>query len=619
MQALFETVTEELPFVRQLGYQSYLCPPLVLVEFETSWRTVDQLSSSTVTADNQCTVDIGIYVHTTVESSLHVTRTHLVLLRARSGPPRTSYLVTARGRHQQERESDRRCCFVLSRGGTRLRASQHGARGTKPLAETYTRPLTDQPASGPLLGAGTSRRSRIARRPSAHARRPSPPPTPTSSPTSRTPLIAARNKGQSGLGSQERLERWRYTDATGAGMKGWRKQEISEKTPLTNGIFRYYSNMRKSGMPARLGFLLFYSPSSLDRVTCKRSSNGLTAALVVLLLWVDYSLSTKASRVRFSLRLSLDSRMWNRAECCSWSAGFLGISSLATRLHSGPATYSARFTLIGSQNLDVKRHADLFIHSLKSFGASKTGIFVVHDSDRMSQSNMADILEPIQSSKISLKGREKIDSVTGALGPFYTSGQNAVAVDMATAPSEINRALMSHTRQVEPTCLMQHVESSRPTLSNAGITKPRPARQRKHDTALKTKQPMKCKIDLTRATVSRRLSRRGCVNSVAATRTSLGMFGAKCSTVMATRKKKEQKKMRFCQCHPVTCVRNEFGAFYTLHESLRRDEEIFLNYYRMSVSSFDELCAVLKPHMNVSDTNTRKCIPHEERIAVTLR
>ncbi|KAJ8870835.1 hypothetical protein PR048_027134 [Dryococelus australis] len=43
---------------------------LVLKVNDTSWRTVAQLSLSTLTAGNQCTDDIGIYVHKTVESSL---------------------------------------------------------------------------------------------------------------------------------------------------------------------------------------------------------------------------------------------------------------------------------------------------------------------------------------------------------------------------------------------------------------------------------------------------------------------------------------------------------------------------------------------------------------------
>ncbi|KAJ8881231.1 hypothetical protein PR048_017705 [Dryococelus australis] len=44
--------------------------PLAHVVFDTTWRTVPQSSPSTVTTDNQCTVDIAIFVHKIVESSL---------------------------------------------------------------------------------------------------------------------------------------------------------------------------------------------------------------------------------------------------------------------------------------------------------------------------------------------------------------------------------------------------------------------------------------------------------------------------------------------------------------------------------------------------------------------
>ncbi|KAJ8875296.1 hypothetical protein PR048_023191 [Dryococelus australis] len=40
--------------------------PLVRTVFDTSWRTLALLSPSTVTADNQCAVDVGIFVHKTV-------------------------------------------------------------------------------------------------------------------------------------------------------------------------------------------------------------------------------------------------------------------------------------------------------------------------------------------------------------------------------------------------------------------------------------------------------------------------------------------------------------------------------------------------------------------------
>ncbi|KAJ8870146.1 hypothetical protein PR048_029158 [Dryococelus australis] len=49
-----------------------LMQPLVHAEFDNSWRTMAQSSPSTVTAVNQWTVGVGIFVRETVESSLQI-------------------------------------------------------------------------------------------------------------------------------------------------------------------------------------------------------------------------------------------------------------------------------------------------------------------------------------------------------------------------------------------------------------------------------------------------------------------------------------------------------------------------------------------------------------------
>ncbi|KAJ8898237.1 hypothetical protein PR048_003597 [Dryococelus australis] len=51
-------------------YNVHYCPPLVNTVFDASWRTLDQLSPSTVTVDNQCVDNIRMFAHKTVESSL---------------------------------------------------------------------------------------------------------------------------------------------------------------------------------------------------------------------------------------------------------------------------------------------------------------------------------------------------------------------------------------------------------------------------------------------------------------------------------------------------------------------------------------------------------------------
>jgi len=60
-------------------------------------------------------------------------------------------------------------------------------------------------------------------------------------------------------------------------------------------------------------------------------------------------------------------------------------------------------------------------------------------------------------------------------------------------------------------------------------------------------------------------------------------------------RKKERKKEK------------EFGAFYTLFGKLRDDANRFLNYFRMSVSSFDEMHRRLKESLHSTCRNVGCC------------
>ncbi|KAJ8875116.1 hypothetical protein PR048_023009 [Dryococelus australis] len=71
----------------------------------------------------------------------------------------------------------------------------------------------------------------------------------------------------------------------------------------------------------------------------------------------------------------------NRAGRCTWSAGFLEALPFPPTLHSSLAPYSPRLTLIGSQDLGVKSHPNLFIHSLGDNEVIRDGEKVVHISN----------------------------------------------------------------------------------------------------------------------------------------------------------------------------------------------------------------------------------------------
>lgn len=85
------------------------------------------------------------------------------------------------------------------------------------------------------------------------------------------------------------------------------------------------------------------------------------------------------------------------------------------------------------------------------------------------------------------------------------------------------------------------------------------------------------------------------------------------------RRKKRQKRNRLHWVHPINRRREEAGLFRILFEDLRNDQTKFFNYFRMSMSSFDELHDKLKTVLQRRNTKMRNCIQPIEMLAVTLR
>lgn len=84
-------------------------------------------------------------------------------------------------------------------------------------------------------------------------------------------------------------------------------------------------------------------------------------------------------------------------------------------------------------------------------------------------------------------------------------------------------------------------------------------------------------------------------------------------------RRRRRRKNRKLWVHPILETRIYNGEFNHLFLEVRRDGEKFFNYFRMSFTSFDELCNILKEKIKREDTIMRKSIPPEERLAVTLR
>lgn len=84
-------------------------------------------------------------------------------------------------------------------------------------------------------------------------------------------------------------------------------------------------------------------------------------------------------------------------------------------------------------------------------------------------------------------------------------------------------------------------------------------------------------------------------------------------------RRRKRKRVRRMWVHPLLEKREDLGAFYLLFDELRQYETKFFNYFRMSISSFDEMHAQLKDCLQRQNTKMRNCIQPVEMIAITLR
>lgn len=84
-------------------------------------------------------------------------------------------------------------------------------------------------------------------------------------------------------------------------------------------------------------------------------------------------------------------------------------------------------------------------------------------------------------------------------------------------------------------------------------------------------------------------------------------------------RRRKRRKCHRLWVHPITERREEVGTFNTLFGELRADENKFYNYFRMSITSFDELHVRLKNVLQRENTKMRNCIQPVEMLAVTLR
>jgi hypothetical protein len=88
--------------------------------------------------------------------------------------------------------------------------------------------------------------------------------------------------------------------------------------------------------------------------------------------------------------------------------------------------------------------------------------------------------------------------------------------------------------------------------------------------------------------------------------------------IFRRRQRRKQKRCRLW-ISEINRKRRDFGIFHHLHPDLRNDEKKFYNFFRMSEELFAILLDLVGPEISKRDTNYRKCITAEERLAICLR
>ena len=71
--------------------------------------------------------------------------------------------------------------------------------------------------------------------------------------------------------------------------------------------------------------------------------------------------------------------------------------------------------------------------------------------------------------------------------------------------------------------------------------------------------------------------------------------------------------------HPLNEEHNRKGEFYTHYRDHRLFDDRFFELYRMTVAKFDELLHKVGPIIVKQETNFRRPLSPEERLALTIR
>ena len=76
--------------------------------------------------------------------------------------------------------------------------------------------------------------------------------------------------------------------------------------------------------------------------------------------------------------------------------------------------------------------------------------------------------------------------------------------------------------------------------------------------------------------------------------------------------------VRHMWVHPINNLRFEKGEYFILYPDLRKFEDKFFNWYRMSMKKFDYLLKLIQRRIFRWNTNYRESVSTEEQLIITL-
>ena len=76
--------------------------------------------------------------------------------------------------------------------------------------------------------------------------------------------------------------------------------------------------------------------------------------------------------------------------------------------------------------------------------------------------------------------------------------------------------------------------------------------------------------------------------------------------------------MRRMWVHPINNLRFEKGEYFVLYPDLRKYEDKFFNWFRMSIKKFDYVLKMIQRRILKRNTNYREAISAEEQLVITI-